>query len=220
MPHGRCSPIDRLPRRGAGCPRKPPRLAASAFRAGRLPSGRRSASRNGGRFQAGSDIDTVRSGPTPAADPEAPAAAGPPTRDELTSAWSEAVLPRLGGLTKAMYAAGHFLDSTGPKALFTVPNAVHREKAGQKLPEVEAALAAHFGRPVLLELVVDDGAGSAGSTTAVGGAGQLAADSAAADRDQDDDIGDIAELEDAPADDRSAAQRVIETFPGAEIVDT
>jgi hypothetical protein len=129
------------------------------------------------------------------------------------------VLPRLAGLTKAMYAAGRFLDSTGPKARFTVPNAVHREKAGQKLGEVEAALAAHFGRPVPLELVVDDGAGATGPSTAATGTDTAASRPPATETGPEEDVGDITELEDAPADDRSAAQRVIETFPGAEIVD-
>ena len=151
----------------------------------------------------------------PAAGSATADAGGLPSRDELTSAWSEAVLPRLGGLTKAIYAVGHFLDSSGPRAVFAVPNAVHREKAGQKVAEVEAALAAHFGRPVPLELVVDDGAGGSSSATAA-----PAPRGSAAAQEPEEDVGDIAQLEDAPADDRSAAQRVIETFPGAEIVDT
>ena len=74
------------------------------------------------------------------------------------------MLPKLGGLTKAMYAAGRFTDTSGAKATFAVPNAVHREKSLQKLPEVEAALAAHFGRPVPLELVVEGEQGSTKSS--------------------------------------------------------
>jgi hypothetical protein len=155
----------------------------------------------------------------PAAAAGRAAAGALPSLDDLTSAWSTAVLPRLAGLTKAMYAAGHFLDSAGPKARFTVPNAVHREKASQKLAEVEAALAAHFGRPVPMELVVDDGAGGAGASAPAAGSGSAASSPRATETGPEEDVGDIAELEDAPADDRSAAQRVIETFPGAEIVE-
>jgi DNA polymerase-3 subunit gamma/tau len=161
----------------------------------------------------------TREAEQPAASSSSAATGGLPSLDELTSAWSAAVLPRLAGLTKAMYAAGRFLDSTGPKARFTVPNAVHREKAGQKLGEVEAALAAHFGRPVPLELVVDEGAGATGPSTAATGTDTAASRPPATETGPEEDVGDITELEDAPADDRSAAQRVIETFPGAEIVD-
>ena len=37
--------------------------------------------------------------------------------------------------------------------------------------------------------------------------------------DEIDEIGDPSELMDAPADDRTTVDRVIEAFPGAEVVD-
>ncbi len=161
---------------------------------------------------------------------------GLPSREELTIAWGDQVLPKLGGLTKAMYAAGRFTDTSGAKATFAVPNAVHREKSLQKLPEVEAALAAHFGRPVPLELVVEGEQASPKSAPRSGASAPATprddAESSAHEAsaspsapaplgevDEIDEIGDPSELIDAPADDRTTVDRVIEAFPGAEVVD-
>ena len=66
-----------------------------------------------------------------------------------------------------MYGVGRFLPPEGGAAVFALPNEVHREKCEQKRPEVEAALQAHFGRPLPLKLVVDPGeaeGGAAGPT--------------------------------------------------------
>lgn len=124
-----------------------------------------------------------------------------------------------------MFSVGHFVDtaadaSTG-RARFAVPNEVHREKSLQKLAEVEGALAAVLGHPLTLELVVDaphgrDGRDERASTDATGPAPQT--DEEALDHERAD-IGPIDELDDAPADDRSAAQRLLDAFPGAEIID-
>ena len=92
---------------------------------------------------------------------EAPVAAGRrgaaavPDRDALTLAWGDAVLPRLNGLTKAIYGVGRFLPPEDGCAVFALPNDVHRGKCEQKRPEVEAALQEHFGHPLRLKLVVD-----------------------------------------------------------------
>ena len=173
-----------------------------------------------------------------------------PSREELTVAWADAILPTLGGLTKAMYSVGRFTDSSGSKAVFAVPNAVHREKSEQKRPEVEAALERHFGRPVPLDLVIDKGEPSPldghdlGHDADHGGGSSPPpvhdlSDSQTHDRlthdrqtqnrrsrssqpiddPYDEEIGNIADLADAPADDRTTVERVIEAFPGAEVVD-
>lgn len=174
----------------------------------------------------------------PAAADSAPApsaSTGLPSRDELTDAWASAILPKLSGLTKAMYTVGHFTDCSGNAAVFVVPNAVHRDKSEQKRPEVEAALATHFGRPVPLKLVVDDGtsvgSGSSVSTSGSGESGPTRAsaspDSSTAtsggapidDSDVREEIGNIADLADAPPESRTAADRLMEAFPGAEVVD-
>ena len=70
---------------------------------------------------------------------------------------------------------------------------------------------------MLLELVVEGGSGSDGSDAS--GPSATSSPAAADSPERGEDIGDINELEDAPSDDRSATQRVIEAFPGAEVVE-
>ncbi len=166
--------------------------------------------------------------PAAATGAEAESAAPPaasdvtPPSDDVERVWADQVLPGLSGLTKAMFSVGHFVDVGSGRAgtlRFAVPNEVHREKSLQKLEEVEGALSARLGHPVHLELVVD------GTSAARAGGGTDAPRARpAASRDDEarreaDEIGPVDDLADAPADDRSATQRVIDAFPGAEIVD-
>lgn len=161
--------------------------------------------------------------PAPAATPEP--SSGALSLGRLTEIWTTRVLPNLSGLTKAMYSVGHFVDTDGTTARFAVPNDVHRQKSLQKVGEVEAAVANHLGRPLGLELIVEgsatppvvdarDDAGSARERTSR--AGRAEAEPAP---DERDEIGPIDELTDAPSDDRNATQRIVDAFPGAEIVD-
>ena len=71
----------------------------------------------------------------------------------------------------------------------------------ERRADVEAALAAHFGRPVPLRLVVDDQASPQPGPPEVG----------------DEDV-DLHGLQDAPAAITSAAERVKQAFPGAQEV--
>ncbi len=143
--------------------------------------------------------------PAPVPAPAPPAAPeGFPGRDALTLGWADAVLPRLGGLTKAMFAVGRFLAVEGERAVFALPNEVHRQKCAQKQAEVEDALASHFGRPVPLRLVVD------GSTAEP-------SDGGAPDVLEEPDVVDVAHLPDAPAP-RSDVDRLTEAFPGSQLL--
>lgn len=122
-----------------------------------------------------------------------------------------------------MFSVGHFVDpdAGGDGTLrFVVPNEVHREKSLQKLDEVVAALCRALGHPVKLELVVD---GAHDHRSPRGSEAKGAAPTADPQDDlrrEADEIGPVDELDDAPADDRSATQRVIDAFPGAEVVDS
>ena len=127
-----------------------------------------------------------------------------PTRDELTLAWGDTVLPSLRPKVKALYSSGRFTGVDGETALFALPNEPTRAKGEELRPQVEDALSRHFGRRVAVRLVV-------------GGDDPAAA--AAAESPADDDVGPVHELEDAPADTRSGAERVTAAFPGAEIVE-
>jgi DNA polymerase-3 subunit gamma/tau len=144
--------------------------------------------------------------PAPAPPPPAPTAPsdGPlPSRDDLTKAWGDSILRQLPQKAKARFSGGRFTTVEGGVASFALPNAIHRDRCEEVRPEVEAALAAHFGVPVPLRLVVDD------NTAAV---------PAAAAPDPIDEVVDLDELREAPAAVTSPEARLKQAFPGAEEV--
>jgi hypothetical protein len=116
----------------------------------------------------------------------------------LTKAWGDTVLKQLSGRARARFSAGRFTAVEDGKATFALPNDVHRGRCEEIRPEAEAALAAHFGAPVPLRLVVD---------------APLTAAPAAV---PDDDVVDLDDLRAAPAEAASPVARVKEAFPGAE----
>ena len=156
-------------------------------------------------------------------------AVGAPNRDQLTLAWPDHILPKLKGMTKARYAAGRFLpgDDSGA-AVLAFPNAPHRDACEALKGEVEQVLAAHFGQPVRLSLVVDGPTGADPRTSgdpASGTAGQRERDGTAGRLSEPDpgppeeDI-DLNDLVDAPADTGpTAIERVAQAFPGAKLLD-
>ena len=84
-----------------------------------------------------------------------PSGAALPTRDQLTKAWGDVVLTSLPGRSKARFGAGRFAAVEPTAAVFAVPNQHFLTRCEEVKAEVEAALAAHFGRPVPLRLTVD-----------------------------------------------------------------
>ncbi|MDP8993154.1 MAG: hypothetical protein M3N31_08920, partial [Actinomycetota bacterium] len=84
-----------------------------------------------------------------------------PSRDELTLAWGDDVLASLSPRAKSRFAAGRFVAVEGGRAVFALPNGIHRERCEEVRGDVEAALSEHFGRPVPLRLVVESGGPSA-----------------------------------------------------------
>ena len=175
--------------RGAGATgrRGPPRPAAEV--AGRRPPRR-----------------SIRSAPT------APTAGDGPSRDELTLVWADQVLPHLSARAKPVLAAGHWIDTDGGVAL-AVPNEPHRARSEQHRAELEAALAAHFGRPVPVAFVLEPSTPARPRGTGERGA------RAAPDPEPEEAI-DPAELVDAgPEHDLAPFERVTQAFPGAELMD-
>ncbi|MGI9120914.1 MAG: DNA polymerase III subunit gamma/tau [Acidimicrobiales bacterium] len=129
-----------------------------------------------------------------------------PTRQELTLAWADHVLGGLRPVARGLFGAGRFAAVDQGVVTFAVPTDAMRRKCEGRRHEVEAALAAHFGRPVPLKLAVDD------STAAQMADGGAPGDSLAEAVDVDD-------LRDAPPDPRSGLDRLAQAFPGVEIVD-
>jgi DNA polymerase-3 subunit gamma/tau len=157
--------------------------------------------------------------PEAATSAPAPAAAGAvPSRDELTLAWGDAVLDALPRGTKAIFSTGRFVDGDGTTAVFALANKPTRDHCEKKRPDVEQALAAHFGRPVPLRLVTDAEVGGAPPPAPVPAAGGRKGKAAAAPDPDPEEIEDVHALEDAPSA-GSGAQRLVEAFPGAELLE-
>jgi DNA polymerase-3 subunit gamma/tau len=145
--------------------------------------------------------------PTPPAEPDPTASRQPleplPSREALTIAWGDTILPGLRPGVKVYLSGGRFVGVDASAAIFAVPDRGLLTRAEPNRAEVEAALAAHFGRPVPLRLVLDEPAAAANQA-----------------RPPAEDLGGIEfhELQDAPAAVVSPEQRLLEAFPGAEEV--
>jgi DNA polymerase-3 subunit gamma/tau len=141
-----------------------------------------------------------------------------PSRDDLTLAWADHVLTALRPAVKARFAAGRFISVDDTGAVFGLPNQAHRDKCDERRGDVEAALADHFGQPVPLRLVVDDGSGGAELVP------PAATEAAAAPQPEvvEDEAASIdpAELIDAPSTASGGGlDKLTEAFPGAELVE-
>ncbi|HET6916717.1 MAG TPA: DNA polymerase III subunit gamma/tau, partial [Acidimicrobiales bacterium] len=191
-------------------PGAPPTLAAPAaapVQAGpkaALGAHRKSQPAPGGPAQA-----PPARAPSGEVDAAMPASGGAlPTREELTIAWGDAVLPKLRPGVKVYVAGGRFLGVEGGAAVYALPDRGLLGRAEPLRPEIEGALSDHFGCAVPLRLVLDQApehlAGSVAPPVDV-------IDTA--------ELGDISELEDAPAGaSMSPEQRLLQAFPGAEEV--
>ena len=127
------------------------------------------------------------------------------TRDDLTTAWGDHVLPGLPGPVRAFLAAGRFVSVEGTTAVFALPDAPLLPRAEKVKGEAEAALSASFGRAVRIRLVHD----------------QLAAPAPATPTEwtgEDLSIEDMEDLQNAGPAVVSPEQRLLEAFPGAEEV--
>jgi hypothetical protein len=136
-----------------------------------------------------------------------------PSRDELTIAWGDAVLAVLPLKVRSKWRGGRFIDSDSGAARFAVPNEWHMKECEVGRHDVLAALAAHFGRPVDLELVLDDG------STPVATHETAPSTPAPFDDAVDDESSiDLSELVDAP-DVTSGVDKLLEMFPGSELLE-
>jgi DNA polymerase-3 subunit gamma/tau len=94
--------------------------------------------------------------PPPPPAPSANASAvAMPSLEMLQLAWTESVLPKLERIASAMYRTGRFVSVSDSGAQYALPGTVTRDRCELHRADVEAALSAHFGRPIQLLLVVD-----------------------------------------------------------------
>jgi DNA polymerase-3 subunit gamma/tau len=143
-------------------------------------------------------------GPVPAGDL--------PSRDELTKAWGDRILRTLSGRAKAYLGSGRFVEVDGRAAVFAMPDRHLLSRAETAQPEAETALAAHFGRPVPLRLIVDTGARPVERPESPPWPPEPTAELPEA-----FDVGDLADASPSMA---SPEQRLLDAFPGAEEVST
>ncbi len=165
----------------------------------------------------------------PAPEPPAEPATEPvPTPESggggvITAAdWDGTVRPGLKSMTRALFAPAEFA-SGGPGAVTLVlPNQPHRDKCELHRADVEAALSAHAGVPVTVELTVAGAEPAASAPVAPDGSGERgveAASSAPTEPAADEDV-DLDDLVDAPPESvKTPIDRLAEAFPGSELVD-
>jgi hypothetical protein len=135
-----------------------------------------------------------------------------PTRDELTKAWGDTVLPALANGIRSIYRQGRWTAVDDGVATFVLPNDVYRDRARDRKADVERALGSHFGTHLALRLDVerDGGAPSPGSTAAP------RSTEARVEVEEEVSAHEFAQLEAAPDAPSSAEARLLEVFPGSE----
>ena len=156
---------------------------------------------DGGIGVAGTGVAGTRAGlvPSPASGSEHPPTGSRwPTREELVMAWGDRILASLRGRAKAVYRSGRFMSSEHGVATFALPDENMRSYCEGCRPDVEAALLAQLGVPLRLRLVTDPGPAAPPLEPVV------------------DEPDDELDLTDEPARSLSAADRLLQVFPGAE----
>jgi DNA polymerase-3 subunit gamma/tau len=141
-------------------------------------------------------------------------------RDSLSQAWGDGILRSLPARAKALYSAGRFVAVDEAGAHYALPTAPHRDRCVEHAPQVEAAIAQHFGSSVTLILEVDGGAGELPPS----GATPATAPTRSVQREEpmeaeEVDLEDIRAATTTDTDQASAAEaRLLEAFPGASEV--
>jgi DNA polymerase-3 subunit gamma/tau len=144
--------------------------------------------------------------PTPVASTGAPTAPAPDL-STLDAAWTAHVMGALPQRARVRFAGGRWLSVDDTTAVFGLPNPVHAQRCEECRADVEAALAAHLGRPLAVQLTVD---GDAEDPSAPRRA------PTAVDDPSDVDLTDLTDATDAV---ETGIDRVAAVFPGAELVD-
>jgi DNA polymerase-3 subunit gamma/tau len=133
---------------------------------GRLPAlGAFLSSGEAGAEGAGPPAAPVGAGSPPSVhEPASPPPAGAPPdevgsaeieRDDLVTAWADAILPALKPRARAVYQIGRWLAVRDGTVVLALPNEAHVQHAATLVDEVATAIGAHFHTRVRIELVND-----------------------------------------------------------------
>jgi hypothetical protein len=160
--------------------------------------------------QPGGSPEAAEAPPSAAAAHDAAPGGASLDRDTLTIAWGDEILSKLSPRARALYQPGRFTEASAGGCTFAVPNEAHRAQCEKKRAEVEGVLAAHFGFPVHLSLIVDRPAAQPPEDRAAGPSPDVA------------DLVDLDDLDGGVAGDTAsiATARVLDAFPGATEVST
>ncbi len=106
------------------------------------------------------EIPPVAAEPTPettlASGAGGEAEPGPaPSRDDLVAAWGDEILPKLRPKLRAIYQVGRFVAADDAGAVLALPNQAHLDHAEPLCGEISDVLSRHFGRPVVVRLVIE-----------------------------------------------------------------
>jgi DNA polymerase-3 subunit gamma/tau len=129
-----------------------------------------------------------------------------PDLDEITNAWTDAVLTALPKSVRSRWRGGRWIEPDPRTLRFAVSNEWHQKACDESRGEVEEALLAHFGGPVPVAIVVEGELAGAGSTA-----------SASPPPDDPEHI-DPAELRDAGDAAVTDVDLVVRTFGGGELI--
>jgi DNA polymerase-3 subunit gamma/tau len=151
--------------------------------------------------------------------PSAPAGATSEATDALpdaeivAAAMSSSVLGTLKGMSKAIFQGGRVVAVADGSVVFALGNGPTRDRAEKMRPEVETALATHFGRPVPLRLIEESQA------AAFGGSQPSTEPTPPADNEAEHEHVDVTELTDASNVPGTAADKLAQAFPGAVVME-
>ena len=128
---------------------------------------------------------------------------------QIPSLFETQVRPALRGMTKAIFMGAHVGAMSGEALVISFAGEPHRARAEEYRIEVEKALAAAAGRPILLSLVVDH-ASHDDNVVQLKRAEPVQAD-------EDVDTGDLVDV--PPEAIISPIDRLTQAFPGSEIIE-
>jgi hypothetical protein len=138
--------------------------------------------------------------------------------EQLATAMSESVVPGLSGMTKSLFSNGRFVEEIDGRFRFALENVPDRvlPRAQAAVPDIERALGERLGRPV--SIVLTNAGDPAPSATASSATGASPAAEPEADHDERDHI-DVTDLEDATDVSTSGVDKLVQAFPGAELIE-
>ena len=129
-----------------------------------------------------------------------------PDLDEITNAWTGAVLTGLPKSVRSRWRGGRWIEPDPGTVRFAVSNEWHQKACDESRSEVEEALLAHFGGPVPVAIVVEG--------EPVGGTSTVS-ESALPDEVDHIDPGELRDADDAAV---TGVDLVVRTFGGGELI--